>query len=131
LVLEELDMPPRKASAAASERHARERAERRAAAAPNDAAAGIAPTLTRSGQNPLGELVLSMPNLTSSDTSANIQRTLPLRLLLIVREDPRWMKMLLLENKADLLSVLLEFMLPLHCRLERNNMSELLMKKKT
>ena len=54
-----------------------------------------------------------------------------MRLLLIVREDPRWMKMLLLENKADLLSVLLEFMLPLHCRLERNNMSELVMKKKT
>jgi hypothetical protein len=72
-----------------------------------------------------------MPHLTSSDTSAIIQRTLPLRLLLIVREDPRWMKMPLLENKADLLSVLLEFMLPLHCRLERNNMSELVMKKKT
>ena len=54
-----------------------------------------------------------------------------MRLLLIVREDPRWMKMPLLENKADLLSVLLEFMLPLHCRLERNNMSELVMKKKT
>ena len=42
-----------------------------------------------------------------------------------------WMKMLLLENKADLLSVLLEFMLSLHCRLERNNMSELLMRTNT
>jgi hypothetical protein len=48
-----------------------------------------------------------------------------------VREDLRWMKMPLLENKADLLNVLLEFMLPLHCRLERNNMSELLMQRKT
>jgi hypothetical protein len=123
LVLEELDMPPRKASAAASLRHARERAEREAAA-PNDAAAGIAPTLTRRGQNRQGELVLSMPHLTISDTSAIIQRIIPLRLLLILREDPRWMKMPLLENEADLLSVLLEFMLPLHCLLERNNMSE-------
>ena len=35
------------------------------------------------------------------------------------------------QNKADPLNVLLEFMLPLHCHLERNNMSELLMKKKT
>jgi hypothetical protein len=34
--------------------------EREAAAAPNDAAAGIAPTLTRRGQNRQGELVLSM-----------------------------------------------------------------------
>jgi len=89
-----------KVSAAASERHARERAEREAAA-PNDAAAGIAPTLTRRSPNRQGELVFSMPRLTSSDTSAIIQRTLPLRLLLIVREDPRWMKMPLLENKAD------------------------------
>jgi hypothetical protein len=107
------------------------KAEREAEAAPNDAAASSAPILTRSGNNRLGELVLSMPHLTSSDISSIIQRTLPLRLLLIVREDPRWMKMLLLENKADLLSVLLEFMLPLHCRLERNNMSECQMKKKT
>ena len=65
-----------------------------------------------------------MPHLTISDTSAIIQRIIPLRLLLILREDPRWMKMPLLENEADLLSVLLEFMLPLHCLLERNNMSE-------
>ena len=96
-----------KVSASQSKRRQREQAERQAAAAPNDAAASSAPTLTRRGPNRQGELVLPMP-LTSSDTSAIIQMTLPLRLLLILREDPRWMKMLLLENKADLLSVLLE-----------------------